>query len=926
MNKILTLFCCLLATAVMAQEKVTVLEVPGKNMFCRIDEKGTSVLPSGRLVKPAGEFIRITHDPFGMAVSPDGRTAVTLHNGVFTIIGLAAMKAVRVPSYNQEINSPLAHQPVGNISFGEDTSAQKVIASPLSNSSFLGVAFAADSKTVYLSGGDNGAVIVYDINRLQRVDSISLNGMVNGVLFDDSFTSDLLLNEAQHELLVLDRGNFRLIRYDILAKQITASIPVGRQPFGLAISVDHKMAFVANVGMYSYPLVEGATGENYDSLMITHHPYGDNTKESIEGTEIEGKKIPGVGSPLAPEAMSVWSVDLATSQVVDKFKTGYQVGELIGGAKVVGGASPNSIAVGSRYIYVTNATNDNIAIIDYSDHRIVGHIPITVDERIDKYRGLLPFGITLSRDEKTLYAALLGFNAVAVIDIETQRTVGLIPTGWGPSRVRLSADEKELYVISCRGLGAGPNGGKDFTAPPQGTYIGDIQLGSFQKIAMPSAGELAAYTKQALANTFVTGTISNDKKNPLPALPGQSISPIKYIVYITKENRTYDEVLGQLPFAVGDSSLARFGVNCEYTLPDSLRRRYKNVKVSPNHHKAAKQFAFSDNFYCDSDASIHGHHWMMGVIPNEWVETNSSVGKTAKIFSKAPGRRFPGSTGSMDPEDYAEKGGLWEALERRNISFYNFGEANETAHVREEWYDTATGAAHGVMVPMQNALFTRTSHNYAGFNTNIPDQYRMNQFEKEFTDKWLKGKETMPSLITMQVPNDHGAGIRPEDGYYFPHSFMADNDLAVGRILQFLSHTKYWKNMLVIITEDDPQGGVDHIDAHRSILMMAGPYVKHGYVSHTHANFGSILKTIYNILNVPYVNQYDVTASLLQDFFTAKPDFTPYTVERNDQRVFDAGRAMKRYHQDFDWRKVERTVDMDDADDIRTEHYNQKGK
>ena len=164
------------------------------------------------------------------------------------------------------------------------------------------------------------------------------------------------------------------------------------------------------------------------------------------------------------------------------------------------------------------------------------------------------------------------------------------------------------------------------------------------------------------------------------------------------------------------------------------------MNIAPNHLKIAKQFSFGDNYYCDSDASIHGHHWMLGVIPNEWVETNSSVDKTAKLFSKASGRRFPGSTGSMDPEDYAERGGLWEAMERSKISFYNFGEANETAHNREEWMDTATGSGHGVMVPMQKALYPRTSHNYAGFNTNIPDQFRMQQFESEFTKMWLKGK------------------------------------------------------------------------------------------------------------------------------------------------------------------------------------------
>lgn len=915
-NKLVLVFL-FSASFVLAQpKKQTVLQVPAKNEFCTIQTNGTSILPSGRFVTPAGETIRITHDPFGLAISPNGKKAVTLHNGVFTIIDIATLQHTRVPGYNNTINSPLTHSPLGG---NEPIQAlpHKSLESALPKGSFLGVAFAADSKTVYLSGGDNGAVIAYNIENFTRVDSISLDGLVNGVLYDDSFTSDLMVNN--NELLILDRANFRLVRYSLTEKKLNASIPVGRQPFGLAMSADKKSAFVANVGMYSYPLIEGLSEKNYDSMLISRHPYGNNTKESINGTMIEGKKIPGVGSPLSDEAMSVFAIDLTTNKVIDKFKTGYQIGEMVDDAEVVGGASPNSIAVGKQYAYVTNATNDNIAVLDYKNHKILAHIPIKVHPLIDKYRGLLPFGITLSKDEKTLYVALLGFNAIAVIDVVTKTTKGLIPTGWGPARVKLSATENELYVIACRGLGAGPNGGSNFIAPPQGTYIGDIQLGTFQKIKMPTAMQLAGYTKQALSNTFTASTVVDNPKNPMPVLPGLRQSPIKHVVYITKENRTYDEIFGQFKNAKGDSTLARFGVNCEYTLPDSLQAKNKNLRITPNHQKAAKQFAFSDNFYCDSDASIHGHHWMVGVIPNEWVETNSSVDKSAKYFSNAPGRRFPGSTGSMDPEDYAEIGGLWEALERKKVSFYNFGEANETAHVRENWNDTATGAAHGVMVPMQKALFSRTSHNYAGYNMNIPDQFRMNQFEEEFTKMWLNGKESMPSLITMQVPNDHAAGARPEDGYFSRSSYVADNDLAVGRILHFLSRTKYWKNMLVIITEDDPQGGVDHIDAHRSILMMAGPYVKRGYVSHTHANFGSILKTIYNILNVPYVNQYDVTASLLTDFFTDTPNYTPYTLTPHDPRVFNAEQAMKKYNRTIDWRKIMQGPAMDKVEDIKKE-------
>lgn len=889
-SSILVLLSVIAVAAIAQQQKVfTTLQVPGRNLYASINTDGASVLPSGRLVTPAGQTIRITHDPFGMDISADGRKAITLHNGVFTVIDLKKMQATRVPDYDEKVKSPF------------------------SNGSFLGVAVANDHRTAYLSGGDNGAVIVYDVETFQRKDSISLNGMFNGKQYEQSFTSDLTLNENNNELLVLDRAHFRMVHIDIKTKKIKGSIPVGRQPFGIALTPDKKKALVANVGVYSYPLIEGATKKNYDSLLIPYHPYGDNTKESIEGTVIAGKKIPGVGSPNSPEAMSVFVVDLKTNKVVAKLKTGHLVGHMIEDAAVVGGASPNSIAVGSKYAYVTNATNDNIAVIDYTSNKIVKHIQLKVDRRIDKQRGLLPFGITLSKDEKTLYVALLGFNAIAVVDVQSGTTKGLIPTGWGPTRISLSPDQKKIYVITCRGYGAGANGGKDFVKPVQGTYIGDIQLGSFQKINMPDDIQLKKYTQQVIGNTFEEIAVAQSN-NPLPPLPLVANSPIRHIVYITKENRTYDEVFGQLKNGKGDETLARYGLDVTFK-KDNVTVR--NADIMPNHHKIARQFSFSDNFYCDSDASVHGHHWMMGVIPNEWVEANASVSKTADLFSEAPGRRFPGTTGSMDPEDYAEIGGLWEALERNKVSFYNFGQANETAHVRELWSDTATGAAHGVMVPMQKALYSKTSHNYAGYNTNIPDQFRAEQFETEFTKLWLNGKETMPQLVTVMLPNDHGAGARPEHGYPFVESYMSDNDLALGRVLHFLSRTPYWKNMLVIVTEDDPQGGVDHVDAHRSILMMAGPYVKKGYVSNTHANFGSILKVIYNILNIKYVNQYDITASLLQDFFTDKPDYTPYNLQPVDKRVFDAEKAMKRYDKTIDWRKIEKGPEMDHVPDMR---------
>ncbi|MFD2573587.1 phosphoesterase [Spirosoma soli] len=927
MQVLLLLVAFLLTTlSAFSQKNYITLQVPGRAEFCKIDTAGRSVLPSGRYVTPAGQSLRITNDPFGLALSPDGTKAVTLHDGVLTVLALnGRTQATRVPDYAGKIPSPV------------------------SGATFLGVAFAADNRTAYLSNGDKGRVIVFDTETLRATDSISLDG--NG--YTDSFTSDLLLNGK--ELLVLDRANFRLVRVDLATKQIKASIPTGRQPFGLAVSPDRKLAFVANVGLYEYPKVPGVTPTNKDTMMLKFPAYGAHTKESREGVEVEGRKIPGLGSPLADEAMSVWLVDLATNKVVSKLKTGVQIGDRTGArmieeAEVVGGSSPNSIVVGSRYAYVSNATNDNISIIDYRSKKEVGTIPLKIDPKLDRYRGLMPFGLTLTKDQKTLYVALLAFNAVAVVDVQTRKVRGLIPTGWGPTRVALSPDRgdgpgKTLYVTSARGFGAGPNGGKGFVKPPQGTYIGDIQLATFQAIPVPDAAQLATYTKQVLANTYQAVTVTDNGKNPVPVLPRTRTSPIKHIVYITKENRTYDEVFGQLSTGKGDSTLARFGVGVTVKSRISTKRgavgrttdqpgdtvTVTAADIMPNHTRVARQFAYSDNFYCDSDASIHGHHWMMGTIPNEWVEANAASAGRFDAFSKAPGRRFPKSSGAIDPEDYNEIGGLWEALERSKISFYNFGQVNEYAGNYEEQFDTTFGAAQPVVFPMPAAAFRHTSRNFAGYNTNVPDQFRMDQFEREFTARWLPNgkkpaKERLPQLITAMLPNDHGAGVRVEDGYPYLHSYMADNDLAVGRMLNFLSRTPYWKDMLVIITEDDPQGGVDHIDAHRSILMMAGPYVKRGYVSHTHANFGSILKVIYNVLGVPYVNQYDQTASLLQDFFTDKPDLRPYDAVLPDVRIFDPVQAMKPYKKNFDWRKIQKGPEMDDRADQRADHYRQQNE
>jgi hypothetical protein len=341
----------------------------------------------------------------------------------------------------------------------------------------------------------------------------------------------------------------------------------------------------------------------------------------------------------------------------------------------------------------------------------------------------------------------------------------------------------------------------------------------------------------------------------------------------------------------------------------------------PNHLKIASDFAIADNFYVDSDVSADGHRWLVNTYPNEWVETCTSASyggnRSFKFDSKAPGvYAMNGAAGAIYPEDYNEAGSMWDHLERHQIDFFNFGfSIMFEPGIYDEKYKYE-GIRHYINYPLPKPIWDRTSKQFPTYNMAIPDQFRIDQFQKEFEEKWMNGQDTMPALITVIVPNDHGAGERPEAGYPFRESYMADNDLAVGRIVEYLSQTPYWESMLIVITEDDAQNGVDHIDAHRSLLMLASPWVKKDHVSHVHYSFGSIFKTFWNILGIPYLNQYDAGASDLADCFTDTPDFSPYVAVPVDPRVFDPQQALDPFDEEFDWKSLEESPVMDDKVDM----------
>jgi len=890
--------------------KLKVVSSPAASLYTHIDKTGRTVIPNGRILTPFGRSIEVAPHPFGLTLSPDGSIAVTANSGI-SPISISIIK-------NLQSSKPTVMQ----IPPGASTD-KGVLASV-----FMGLAISPDNKVVYVAGGQENKIYLFSIETGVKLDSIDCSVAENAMKTPDGYIGDMKLSKDGRYLYAVDQMLFRLLVIDTRMKRIIASIKTGRYPFGIIISPDQQKVYVANVGMFEYSKIGNIEAEKDYKKALDFPPFGFGTEEMKNGTRINSLDIPGLGDPNVPESFSVWSFSVKNPdkpEIIAKIKTGALVGDLIEGIPAVGGSSPNSLAVTDNYVFTSNGTNDNISVIDIVHDNIAATIPLKLDPSVKQFRGVIPFGLAVSPDQKRLYVAESGVNAVGVIDIPTLKVIGHIPTGWFPSKLEITPDGKTLVVSNAKGFGSGPNGGITFLEGKEGSYIGNLMKGTVSVMDIPTDRKLAAHTKQVIRNNYRIEnylTVKNKRVgNPIPVFGGEKESPIKYLVFISKENRTYDEIFGQVEKGKGDPTIARYGHSSTFT------NRNKSIKVEnstvmPNHLKLVSEFAMADNFYVDSDVSADGHRWLVNTYPNEWVESTvpASYGgsRSYNEKSKAPGSlAMNGSAGAIYPEDYNEAGSMWEHLERNKVEFYNFGFGTmfEPAFYEDSY--KYTGIKQYVNYPVPRPMFSRTSRTYPTFNMAIPDQFRVHQFIQEFNDKWMKPGIKMPSMITVILPNDHGADERPQAGYPFRESYMADNDLAVGRIVEFLSHTPYWKNMAIVITEDDAQNGIDHIDAHRSVLMVISPYAKRNNVSHMHYSFGSIFKTFWNVLGMPYLNQYDAAANDLSDFFTSKPDFTPYNAVPVDQRIFDPKKAMTPMDENFDWKAVKESPLIDDLEDMQ---------
>ncbi len=757
--------------------------------------------------------------------------------------------------------------------------------------------------------------------------TISLNGHFPENDFVDSYVGEMVMTADDALIYAVDQANFRLAVIDVAQRKVVGNVAVGRYPFGVALSPDEKKVYVANVGMFEYSYVKGFDSSRPDETTLKFPPFGFPSREAREGTIRDSLEVPGLGDPNVPESFSIWTIDVSRplqAKVIARMKTGRLVGEQLEEMTTVGGSGPNSIVAGNKYVYVSNGSSDCISVIDAKKDKVVGEIKLSLHPRLAHLRGILPFGLCLSPDQKRLYVAEAGINAVAVIDARSFKVLGHLPAAWFPSKLTTSLDGKYLFLANAKGLGAGPNAGREHD-PGDPSNIGHLMRGFVSIIEIPPDSDLKRLTGQVIANNVTLTPLSQfdrAKDHPVPPAPGPA-SPIKHIVYITKENRTFDEVFGALAGVNGDPELSIYGVPNQFSNAET-KQSVKDVVAMPNHIALAKRFAITDNFYCDSDHSADGHRWLVNTYPNEWTETSTSAhyGKGKRYQSpKARGRLgFTGASGAMYPEDYNEAGSIWEHFERNGITFWNYGLGFEFAGGFASQRYPDTGIRLSVNYPLPQPLFERTSRLFATYNMYIPDQYRMDMFEEEFRERWLSGREPFPQVITMMLPNDHADRPRPEDGYPYSASYMADNDLALGRVVELLSNSPFWKNMVIFVTEDDAQGGLDHIDAHRSFCMVISPYTQRGTVSSVHTSIVSIFKTIFLILNLPPLNLYDACTNDLASCFVAEPvNIEPYSALPVDPALFDPQKALDPFDREFNWQTVNDSPELDNPALLRFE-------
>jgi YVTN family beta-propeller protein len=500
------------------------------------------------------------------------------------------------------------------------------------------------------------------------------------------------------------------------------------------------------------------------------------------------------------------------------------------------GAHPNeiSLSANSHYAYIANANDNTVSIVDLKARRTIANVSTSIHP--DSPEGSTTNSVTLTTDSHYLLAANADNNSVTVMKWQNPRhprPVGFIPVGWYPTKV-LSLKNRSVLVLNGKGSRSLPN--------PKGEFIAGLLKGTLSILKFPDSKTLAGYSKQVYANTAYKPIQKKEAAiepgGPIPNKVG-TVSPIKHVFYFIRENRTYDQVLGDMPEGNGDSSLTIFG-----------------ERITPNAHKLAREFVLFDNFYVDSEVSADGHNWSTAAYATDYIE---------KVW---PGF-YGGRGGSYDfegeqPTGHPKAGFIWDQCARHDVTYRSYGEFIDAA--------TKIGDPGKSRVP---ALEGHFSAYYRGWDLDYSDVERFKTWDKEFTEHEQNGE--LPSFNIFHLPNDHTAGTAK--GKLTPQAYVAQNDYALGLFVERISHSKYWNESVIFVIEDDAQNGSDHVDAHRSVAFVISPHVKRHTVDHTLYTGSSMLRTMELILGLPPMSQYDAAALPMADAFSSTSTFTPYVAD-----------------------------------------------
>ncbi|MBA4408733.1 MAG: bifunctional YncE family protein/alkaline phosphatase family protein [Bacteroidota bacterium] len=678
--------------------------------------------------------------------------------------------------------------------------------------SWLGLTFSKDGKYLYASGGNDNWIVQYQIKNKKL---IPYDTLVFGKPWPEKISiAGIAVDDDKQLLYTVTKENNSLYVYDLKEKKVKSQFPLGGEGYTCLLADDNKMLYITCWGC--------------DKVILF-----DTQKQSMAG----------------------W---------------------------IPVGDNPNDLCItqNGKYLFVSNANDNSVSVISLEQKRVIEILNTALYP--DSPSGSTTNSLALSGDENTLYIANADNNCLAVFDVSNPGksfSKGFIPTGWYPTCVRVV--KNTIFVANGKGLSSkanpfGPSPKRedvahhtDLNKKPKVQYIGGLFTGTLQAIQKPTEDQLSIYSQAVYKNTpYIKENemhSTGEEGNPIPSRVGE-LSPIKYVFYVIKENRTYDQVLGDIPEGNGDSTLVLFGKD-----------------VTPNQHALAKQFVLLDNFYVDGEVSADGHNWTMGAYATDYLEKNwpSSYG--------GRGGSYPGE-GSREIANN-KSGFLWDFCKKYGVSYRSYGEF--------------IGDNNKPSIPVLKDHFCE---NYIGWDMSIRDTVRFRWWKQDFEKLLAAGK--VPQFNSIRFGNDHTEGLRI--GRPTPLAHAADNDLAVGLFVEHLSHSSIWNESVVIIVEDDAQNGPDHVDAHRTTAYIAGGFVKQGFVDHTMYSTSSALRTIELILGLPPMSQYDAAAEPMWRCFnkTANhPPFksTPNLVDLNLKNTAD--NKFSRLSETFDFSKEDRVPD-----------------